>query len=343
MVHSIPIHIKIYLLINRRKLVRQIKKNIISLIVISLAIITGLSLLAGCSASSASETTGTESSQAQKKDESPTSSEQPDMKFADQTLTMTGSTTLLEVAQMWAEAFMKTNGGKITVNGGGSGEGIASLLNGTTDLANASRKMKEDEFTAAETSGLDIKEYVVLFDGICVITSSNINVKELSIDQLSDIFTGKITNWSKVGGPDADIVAAARDTNSGTGEYFLERVVQKNKTEKDNDYSDMCLRLQSNSDVVSQVAGNENTIGYIGIGYLEAAQGNVNLVAVKDDGSAILPSVETVADKSYPIARDLYIYGNSLTMSEIAKAFMEFVLSAEGQALGQEAGFVGVK
>lgn len=321
----------------------QIKKNIFSLIVISLAIITGLSLLAGCSASSANETTGSESAQVQEQNEASAENDQPGMKFADQTLTITGSTTLLEAAQMWAEAFMNTNGGKITVNGGGSGEGIASLLNGTTDLANASREMKEDEFAAAETNGLDIKEYVVLFDGICVITSSNIDVKELSIEQLSDIFTGKITNWSEVGGPDAGIVAAARDTNSGTGEYFLERVVQKNKTEKDNDYSDMCLRLQSNSDVVNQVAGNENTIGYIGIGYLESAQGNVNLVAVKDGGPAIAPSVETVADKSYPIARDLYIYGNSLTMTEIANAFMEFVLSTEGQALGQKAGFVGVK
>ncbi len=321
----------------------QIKKNIISLIIISLAIITGISLLAGCSPSSASEATGSESAQSQEQNETSSDNGQSEKKFEDQTLTITGSTTLLEVAQMWAEAFMTTNGGKITVNGGGSGEGIASLLNGTTDLANASREMKEDEFAAAEANGQDIKEYVVLFDGICVITSKNIDLKELSIEQLSDIFTGRITNWNEIGGPDADIVAAARDTNSGTGEYFLERVVQKNKTEKDNDYSEMCLRLQSNSDVVNQVAGNENTIGYIGIGYLKSAGENVNLVAVKDGGSAVLPSVETVADKSYPIARDLYIYGNSGTMTEIANAFMEFVLGPEGQALGQDAGFVGVK
>ncbi|MDD3520762.1 MAG: PstS family phosphate ABC transporter substrate-binding protein [Actinomycetota bacterium] len=321
----------------------QIKKNIISIIIISLAIIMAMSLFAGCSTAASAETTSSESAQSQEQNETSTDNGQSGKKFNEETLTLTGSTTLLEVAQMWAESFMDTYGGKITVNGGGSGEGIASLLNGTTDLANASRAMKEDEFAAAEANGQEIKEYIVLFDGICVITSKNIDVKELSIEQLSDIFTGKITNWSEVGGPEADIVAAARDTNSGTGEYFLERVVQKNKTEKDNDYSDMCLRLQSNSDVVNQVAGNENTIGYIGIGFLESAGENINLVAVKDDATAVLPSIETVADKSYPIARDLYIYGNSVTMTGIANAFMEFVLSADGQALGQKAGFVGVK
>ena len=320
-----------------------IKKNIISIIIISLSIIMGMSLITGCSTSAAGDVQNSEATTSQTTDETSVEKEQSGKKFTEETLTLTGSTTLLEVAQMWAESFMNSNGGKITVNGGGSGEGIASLLNGTTDLANASRQMKEDEYAAAESNGQDIKEYIVLYDGICVITSKNIDVKELSIDQLSDIFTGKISNWSEVGGPDADIVAAARDTNSGTGEYFLERVVQKDKTEKDNDYSDMCLRLQSNSDVVNQVAGNENTIGYIGIGYLKSAGENVNLVGVKDGGSAILPSVETVADKSYPISRDLYIYGDTSTMTEIANAFMEFVLSAEGQALGEEAGFVGVK
>ncbi|MHB1376086.1 MAG: PstS family phosphate ABC transporter substrate-binding protein [Candidatus Humimicrobiaceae bacterium] len=315
----------------------KIRKSIISMVVISLTVLLGIGLLAGCSAAGDNTTSNpaTKASDAEN---------QSGKKFTNETLVLTGSTTLLEVAQKWAEAFMNANGGQITVNGGGSGEGIAALLNKTTDLANASRSMKDEELTAATEKGIEIKENIVLFDGICVITSKNIDVKELSIDQLADIFMGKITNWQEVGGPDAAIVAAARDSNSGTGEYFLERVIQRNKTEEGNDYSELCLRLQSNSDVANQVSENENSIGYIGIGYIESTVDNANLVAVKDGNSAaITPSTETVADKSYPISRDLYIYEDLNSKTEISASFMEFVLSAEGQALGAEAGFVGVK
>lgn len=329
----------------------KVRKSINSMVIIFLTVLMGVGIFTGCT-TTAQETTTTASAETTASVDQTTSTAaettvaetQAEKKFTDETLILTGSTTLLEVAQKWAEAFMNTNGGKITVNGGGSGEGIAAILNKTTDLANASRAMKDEELADAKEKGLDIKEYVVLFDGICIVTSKNIEVKELSIDQLADIFMGKITNWKEVGGPDAEIVAAARDSNSGTGEYFLERVIQKDKTEEDNDYSEMCLRLQSNTDVVNQVSGNENSIGYIGIGYLKSAGDSVNLVAVKDgDAAAIAPSAETVEDKSYPISRDLYVYGDLNSMSEIAAAYMEFVLSPEGQAIGEEAGFVGVK
>jgi phosphate transport system substrate-binding protein len=239
---------------------------------------------------------------------------------------------------------MKTSGGKITVNGGGSGEGIASLLNGTTDLANASRSIKKEEIEKGTTSGMDIKEFTVLYDGICIVTSKNISVKELTTDQLADIYIGKITNWKEVGGPDVNIVLAARDSNSGTGEYFLQEIIQRGQTEKDNDYSPNSLRLQSNGDVVNQVANNDDTIGYIGIGYLKDAGDTVNTVAVKkDDKAAVLPTIATVADKSYPISRALYVYGDAKKMSAIAKAYIDFVLSPEGQTIGEEAGFVKVK
>jgi len=239
---------------------------------------------------------------------------------------------------------MKANGGKITVNGGGSGEGIASLLNGTTDLANSSRSIKKEEMDKAAESGMDIKEFTVLYDGICIVTSKNISIKELTTDQLADIYMAKITNWKEVGGPDANIVLAARDSNSGTGEYFLQEIIQKGQTQKENDYSPNSLRLQSNSDVVNQVANNDNTIGYIGIGYLKDAGDTVNTIAVKKgDKAAVLPTIATVADKSYPISRGLYIYGNTKKMSAIAQAYIDFVLSPEGQTLGEEAGFVKVK
>jgi phosphate transport system substrate-binding protein len=240
---------------------------------------------------------------------------------------------------------MKVNGGEVNLSGEGSGVGIAALLNGTTDLANSSRPMKQEELDKGAQSGLDIKEYKVLWDGISIVTSKNITVKELTTDQLADIYMGKITNWKEVGGPDANIVAVARDTSSGTGTYFLEEIIQKGSQKiKENDYGSSILRIQSTSDIVNQVATNDNTIGYIGIGYLKDAGDTVNTIAIKKgDAAAVLPTTETIADKSYPISRELFIYGNSKTMSEIAQAYIDFVLNPAGQALGEEAGFVKIK
>ncbi|MCE5328810.1 PstS family phosphate ABC transporter substrate-binding protein [bacterium] len=265
--------------------------------------------------------------------------------YKNDNLVITGSTTLLEVAQKWSEEFMKKYGGKITVNGGGSGEGIASLLNGTTDLANSSRSTKQEELDKAKSLGLDIKEFKILYDGICIIISKNISIKELTLNQLADIYMNKITNWNQIGGPDSTIVAVARDSNSGTGEYFLQKVIQKDQKEKDNDYSPNCLRLQSNSDIVNQIANNEDSIGYVGLGYLKDAGSSVNVVSVKnDDGSAaVIPSSQTIADKSYPISRDLFIYANSKNITPVVQAFIDFILSADGQKIGEDAGFVKIQ
>lgn len=265
--------------------------------------------------------------------------------FKNETLILTGSTTLLEVAQKWSEEFMKKNGGNITVNGGGSGEGIASLINGTTDLANSSRAIRQEELDKAKSSGLDIQEFKVLYDGICIIVSKNINIKELTLNQLADIYMNKITNWNQVGSPDSATVAAARDSNSGTGEYFLQKVIQKDQTEKNNDYSPNCLRLQSSSEIVNLIINNENSIGYVGLGYLKDAGSSVNVISVKsnENSAAVMPSSRTIADKSYPIARGLFIYANSKTITPIAQAFIDFVLSAEGQKIGEDAGFVKIQ
>jgi phosphate transport system substrate-binding protein len=264
--------------------------------------------------------------------------------FTDEKLSITGSTTILEVSQLWAEAFMAKSGGQVIISGGGSGVGIADLINKTNDLANASRAIKSSEKDKAKASGVDVKEYKVLLDGICIVTSKNINIPELTLNQMADIYIGNITNWKEVGGPDAPILAIARDSSSGTGEFFLQQVVQLGQTNK-NDYGPNCLRLQSNADVVNQVAGNSNAIGYIGIGYYKEAGSSVNLVKVKFDANtpAIAPTTQTVADFSYPIARYCYIYANANKFSKIAKAYMDFVLSAEGQDIVVKAGFVKVK
>jgi phosphate transport system substrate-binding protein len=314
-------------------LIKTIKRKSIIFTVLILALALGISVLAGCNSNSASGSSQEANS---------TEAANSNLKFGDQSLVLTGSTTLLEVSQKWSEEFMKKYGGKITVNGGGSGEGISALLNGTTDLANSSRSIKKEEQDKAASTGIEIKEYEVLFDGICMVVSKNIDVKELTFKQLADIYMGNVTNWKQVGGIDANIVAAARDTNSGTGEYFLQAVIQKDN--KENDYSPNCIRLQSSSDVVNQVAGNENTIGYIGIGYLKDAGDTVNVISVKLDesSSAVSPSIATISDKSYPIARGLFIYSNNVKMSEIAKAYIDFVLSQEGQKIGEDSGFVKI-
>ena len=261
---------------------------------------------------------------------------------ASEELVLTGSTTLLQVSEAWASAFMEKSGGTIIVNGGGSGEGIAALINGTTDLANASRQIKDEELEAAKANNLDVQEHMVLYDGIAVIVSKNVTVDEPTIEQLSKIYTGKITNWKDVGGKDSEIVLAARDSSSGTGEYFLKAVVQLSKTMKENDYSDTCLRLSSNADVVMQVSGNDNTIGYIGLGYVDIS---IKVVKVKVDDSSegIAASFETVKDGSYPISRGLYIYAPGKDLTDIAQAYLDFVISDEGQAIGEEAGFVAIK
>ena len=266
-------------------------------------------------------------------------------KFNDQELVVSGSTTLLEVANAWAEDFMAKFGGSITLNGGGSGEGIKSLIDGTTDLANASRSMKDSEKQEAASKGIDLKEYIVLWDGIAVIVSKNVNVNSLTFDQLSKIYKGETTNWKDVGGADVKIIIAARETTSGTGEYFLENIVRLGNKESQDEYSDKCLLLQTNADMVVQVGGNENIIGYVGLGYLKEAGDTVNAVKIKkySSSSAILPSVETVKDRSYPISRELYVYADGNKMTEFVQAYLDFILSADGQQIGIDAGFVHVK
>jgi phosphate transport system substrate-binding protein len=265
--------------------------------------------------------------------------------FGSEILTVAGSTTLLEVSNMWAEDFMKKYGGQITVNGGGSREGIKSLIDKKTNLANSSRSIKEEEKKNASANGVDVKEYAVLWDGIAIVVSKNVGVEEITFEQLSKIYKGEITNWKDVGGADAQIVAAARDSSSGTGQYFLEEIVRLGSKDSKDDYSDKCLLLQTNADVTNQVSENENIIGYIGLGYLKLAKDSLKALKVKNDSASsfVAPSVETVKDKSYPISRELYVYADANDFSDISQAFIDFILSSDGQDIGLAAGFVPVK
>jgi phosphate transport system substrate-binding protein len=265
-------------------------------------------------------------------------SEEAGKMFKGQELNISGSTTILPIATLVAEAFMDEYGGSVTVSGGGSGTGISEVINGLNDIGDASRAVKDKEIDEAAGLGVELVEVVIAIDAICVVTSGNITgVDNLTIEQLSDIFRGEITNWSEVGGPDTQIILASRDSSSGTYEYFLERVVQIDKEFEDYTFASTALALQSNADVVSTVTDNNDTIGYIGLGYLqEAVDGGAKLINVE----GIEPSLDTARSGEYPISRPLYNYYRKGDLSDMGQAYLDFLLSDEGQALAQSAGFV---
>jgi phosphate transport system substrate-binding protein len=258
--------------------------------------------------------------------------------FEDQELLISGSTTLLQFTQLAAAAFMDEHGGSITIAGGGSGTGITECINEINDIANSSRQVKSEELEKARSMGIELIEVLVAYDGISIILSGNVEgVEELSIRQLSDIFRGIITNWSDVGGPDAEIILASRDSASGTYEYFLEAVVQIGKSEEGNEFTPMILALQSNADIVNTVTTSDNAIGYIGLGYLqEALDKGARVIAVE----GIKASAGTVRDGDYPISRGLYNYYRKGDINRLGLAYLDFIQSNEGQVIALDAGFV---
>lgn len=248
------------------------------------------------------------------------------------TLQVNGSTTVAPVAQAWAEKFHELHPNvDVVVTGTGSGDGIAALINGTTDIAMASRKMKGKERDKIDGTP---KEFVVGRDGLAVIVHPSNPVDSLSMAQIKDIFTGKITNWKDVGGPDAEIIVYTRDTSSGTYGFFKEHVLN------DEEYTAAGRKTASNAALANSVAGEETAVGYVGLAFLDS---NVKAVAVsKDGGEPVEPTLETAKAGEYPIVRDLNMY----TIGEpegLAKAFLDYGFSDEGQAIVQEVGYLPVK
>lgn len=243
-------------------------------------------------------------------------------------LTVQGSDTMVNLSNAWAEAFSAENPGvQISVTGGGSGTGIASLINGTVDFANASREMKDEELQQASDAGVDPVETEVAKDGIAVLVNPSNAVEGLTMDQLGKIYRGEITNWKDVGGSDAEIVLLGRDTSSGTYEYFKEEVVGK-----DAEYAKSMKNLQSSQGIVDEVTKNPNAIGYVGIGYV-----NDQTKVLKVDGVAA--SVDTVLDGSYILSRGLYMYSNGQP-DGAKKAFIDWIKSDAGQKIVKDEGFV---
>lgn len=249
-----------------------------------------------------------------------------------QTVTIKGSDTLVRLGQRWAEEYMKANPeAVIQVSGGGSGTGIAALLNGATDICEASRDMKEKEYKLAEKKGITPYRVSVALDGIAVFLNDKNPVTELSLSQLKGIYTGAITNWKEVGGPDNMIILYGRENNSGTYAFFKKRVLDG------EDYDDKTQTLPGTAAVVNAVAKDELGIGYGGIAWAT----DVKFAAVKDGDTAdaIIPSIESVSNGSYPISRDLYWFFNGKPEGELKK-LLNWCLSEEGQKVSASIDYV---
>lgn len=248
-----------------------------------------------------------------------------------------GSDTLVNLALFWAEQYQKDNSHvQISVSGGGSGTGITALVNGTIDIANASRAIKSEEISEAQAKGIEPYEIVVANDAIAVIVNQQNPVSQLTLEQVSLIYQGIITNWKEVGGEDRPIVRLSRETNSGTHVYFLETVVRMG--EKDNDvlFSPETLLLPSSEGIIAEVRDNPNAIGYDGLGYVTD---EVKMVALSTGDAYVLPSEATVKDLTYPIARQLYMYTNGEPQGAV-KDYITWILSAEAQQFVLDLGFI---
>ena len=257
-------------------------------------------------------------------------------------ISITGSNTVTPLTSVWAEEFMAIHPRvSIAVSGPGTGVGIAALINGTTDICQASRKIREREVELAEANGVEPYEIQVALDALTVIVHPANPISELTLAQLSAIYTNGIGNWREVGGEDRPIVALSRDTNSGTHVFFKEQVVQMKglpTEDKSLEYGPNVLMLPSTHEGVSEVARNPNAIFYPGLGYVSD---EVKTLAIKKTAgdAAVLPSVETTLDGTYPIARPLLYYTDG-EPDGIVGALIEFCLSPEGQGRVVDIGYV---
>ena len=250
-----------------------------------------------------------------------------------------GSDTLVNLALAWAEAYRELRPDvAIAVTGGGSGTGIAALINGTVDIANASREMKEDEIEQARANGIEPVEHLVAIDALAVIVNPANPVDRLTIDQIADIYTARITNWQEVGGDDAPIILVSRETNSGTHVYFLEEVVRQGDGENSDIFAPQTLLMPSSVGITSEIQRNPYAIGYDGLGYVTEHE---KLIAVARDAASpyVLPSVQSGADGSYPVARGLYMYTAGEPTGNIAD-FITWIVGPAGQQIVADLGFV---
>jgi|SRR5690554_3028497 len=247
-----------------------------------------------------------------------------------------GSDTVLPLSQQEAESYLADNpSASITVTGGGSGVGLSSLLAGTTDIAQSSRKIKFIEKQKLEDQGKYFKEVIVAYDALAIVVNPKNKVKNLTREQLEGIFTGKITNWKEVGGEDLKIVPYSRETSSGTYEFFKESVL------KNKNYMNGIMSMPATGSIIQSVGQTKGAIGYVGLAYLNSS---VQAIHVSYDGGKtfVQPSVANAQNKTYPIVRPLYYYYVLKSEPKI-KPFIDYVLSNAGQKIVSDVGFIKAK
>ena len=247
-----------------------------------------------------------------------------------------GSDTCLPLSQKEAEAFMKSNtGASVIVTGGGSGVGISALIEGTTDIAQSSRKIKFDERQKMQEGGKTVKEVIIAYDALAIVVHPQNKVNNLTREQLEGIFTGKIKNWKEVGGDDLAIIPYARETSSGTYEFIKEYVL------RNRNYMNGILSMPATGAIIQSVSQTRGAIGYVGLAYLNP---NVKAIHVSyDQGKKFVePSVVNAKNNTYPIVRALYYYYDAKSEA-LVKPFINFILSAEGQKIVTDIGFVTIK
>jgi phosphate transport system substrate-binding protein len=256
-------------------------------------------------------------------------------------ISVKGSDTMVNLSQKWAEEYMKkTPGISIQVTGGGSGTGVAAIINGTTDIANSSRELKADEQETAKSKKLNLKQYEVALDGIALIVHPGNKIDSLTIQQVSDIFTGKITNWKQLGGANMPITLYGRENSSGTYEFFKEHVLGKDGSGHNRDYASSTQVLQGTAALGEAVARDTKGIGYGGVGYF-AQRDDVKILHIKADAEspAISPAenhkvnYEAIWDGSYSISRYLYCFVDEKKVQGELQKFIDFMLSPDGQKL----------
>lgn len=265
--------------------------------------------------------------------------------LAERNITVKGSDTMVILGQRWAEDYMKSHPEvSLQVTGGGSGVGLAALINGTTDIANSSRPIKDTEISKAQQAGYYPEEFKVAMDSLAVVVNRANPIQELDLKQIMGIYTGRINNWSEVGGEDAAILRYCRESNSGTYVFFKEHVL------KNADYAPDCQTMQGTSAVANAVSKDAGGIGYGGAAYF-TKQSEIKILAVKKDAKsqAIHPinedgtlNYEVAWDHSYPIARYLFMYTGFKPKGE-TKNYLDWILSPEGQKVVEDVGYVPLK
>lgn len=247
-----------------------------------------------------------------------------------------GSDTVLPVAQQTAERFMNQHPeARVTVTGGGTGVGISALMDHTTDIAMASRPIKFSEKMKIKGAGEEVDEVIVAYDALAVVVHPSNPVKQLTRQQLEDIFRGKINNWKQVGGDDRKIVVYSRETSSGTYEFFKESVL------KNKNYMASSLSMPATGAIIQSVSQTKGAIGYVGLAYLSD---RVKPIAVSyDEGKHyVLPTMENGTKRQYPVVRPLYYYYNVSDKAKVSP-FIEYVLSPAGQNIIKKGGYIPVK